>query len=596
MSLDPREPADSKVHELFVQFVGARERGESPALVEYERRLESEPQRLELRKLVGALDELDLRLPAAIAPDQLIADRYRIRRQLGEGGMGRVWVAQDEKNERTVALKLVEVVGSQLETSALLRRERRALVRLRHPHIVTFHDADRWRDCCYLVMELVEGISIAEVLAGLKQRREAAGAGWQPEGSTLAEVIGRPLPPGRQDLVSGRSYFEAVAAIVARCASALECAHAANVVHRDLKPGNVLLTGGGNPVLLDFGLAALADATRSPLTSRLFGTPNYIAPEQARAGKMGVDPRTDIYQAGAILYELLTFARPWEDEPRDQIIQAIAEKELPRARSRVPAIPFELECICARALARDPEQRYPGAAELRRDLECYLGRKVLPAAARPQAPLGLRLRYFTRRHALFLAAATTLLLGAGAMLAFAGRGALPTESIDLDLQLGAGSAGVRIGAETRGKRVLYAMLFEHDAEGRLEAVAPLSLYRLGSSTESGASWSPRLELAAGVHEIETSELPRPSSAQQSLRVLSCPTPQEHFERAWRALHAEVRARGSAVPIARTHEILASSGVTPGSGDTRNDPARVDVEALLAPRPSANAFTLRLRLR
>src|SRR5262249_60820208 len=122
------------------------------------------------------------------------------------------------------------------------------------------------------------------------------GAGWRRSSRLLADAIARPLPGGRDDLLAGRSYDQAVAAIVAACASALECAHAASVVHRDLKPGNVLLTGGGNPVLVDFGLAGRPDSSRGSFSGELFGTASYLAPEQARAGRMGTDSRSDIYK------------------------------------------------------------------------------------------------------------------------------------------------------------------------------------------------------------------------------------------------------------------------------------------------------------
>jgi len=174
----------------------------------------------------------------------------------------------------------------------------------------------------------------------------------------------------------------------------------------------VMLTGGGNPVLVDFGLASLRDASRGPLSTVLFGTPAYLAPEQARAGKMGNDLRSDVYQLGVMLYELVTLERPWSEEPDTEVVAAIASKELPRARVVEPRTAFELDCVCARAMARRIDDRYQTATELRTDLERFLGRKVLPEAARTDAPLGLRCRYFLRRRALLLAGAAVAIAAA----------------------------------------------------------------------------------------------------------------------------------------------------------------------------------------
>jgi len=178
----------------------------------------------------------------------------------------------------------------------------------------------------------------------------------------------------------------------------------------------VMLTGGGNPVLVDFGLASLRDASRGPLSTVLFGTPAYLAPEQARAGKMGHDLRSDVYQLGVMLYELVTLERPWSEEPDDEVVAAIARKELPRAGAVEPRTAFELDCVCARAMTRRIDDRYQTATELRVDLERFLGRKVLPEAAQASAPLGLRCCYFLRRRALLLAAAAVAIAFAAVVM------------------------------------------------------------------------------------------------------------------------------------------------------------------------------------
>jgi serine/threonine protein kinase len=415
MSAGDDSQGEALVQQLLADYVTRRELGEAPEPSDYEPRLPSAPLRQRFRELVQALDRVEDGLPTAVEPGTLVGGRYRIVRELGKGGMGCVMLAHDENNERNVALKLLRSAGARARSADLLRRERKALARLHHPHIVTFLDAQHWRGCSYLVMELVDGANMADVLDELRRRRDRDGAGWRQQSGLLAEIIGRAVPGGRQDLLAKRGHDQSVAAIVAACASALECAHAANVVHRDLKPGNILLVGGGNPVLLDFGLAGLADASRGPLSSRLFGTASYLAPEQARSGRMGTDTRSDIYKLGAILYELLTLRGPFDEEPVDRVVAAVRDKQLPRARTIDPAVPFELDCICARATAGSVEDRYQTAGQLRLDLERYLDRRILPDAARAEARWPLRCAYFARRHGIALAlvvlvAVTTMLL------------------------------------------------------------------------------------------------------------------------------------------------------------------------------------------
>ena len=579
----------SKVQVLVRDYIRRVELGEAPDVAEYERQLTTELERRELLDLVKTLGEVDAALPARIEIGTLVSGRYRVEAELGAGGMGRVLLAHDEKNDRAVALKVLHVSGSELESAALLRRERRALVRLHHPNIVTFLDADRWRDSFYLVMERVDGISLGEVIQALRSRADGDGRVDRHGAGLLVEILGRAAQSGRPDLLRGRSYFEAVAAIVAACASALECAHAANVVHRDIKPANVLLTGGGNPVLLDFGLAGLLDATRGPLTSGLVGTPNYIAPEQAKSWRTGADPRTDIYQLGAMLYELLTLERPWQNEPRELVIAAIRERQVPRARERRPEIPFELDSICARAMERDPAERYQTAMALSRDLEGYLSRKALPEAARASAPFGLRLQYLLRRHALPMAAVATLMLGAGATLWLRG-GEVRPELLDLLLP----ADGVVI-AEASGRQVLYALVVSTDADGK-SRVTPAYLRRSGAGDSKRTVPRFGLELDRGTHALEIVAPAAKTSGRRVLKILNWEAPSSLCEDSWSALQEEVEASGRDLPVAAARKILESLGVARGAQSGSNRPTPLAIDELLAGTTSDARSSVAGRLR
>lgn len=267
------------------------------------------------------------------APESL--DGYTLIRELGRGGMGVVYEAHDPRLDRRLALKLV--LDREADAEALLRfqRESELLARISHPNVLRIHQVGTSQAGPYFVSELVEG----EPLEELSRRSGALD----------------PLEAARllRDLASG------VAAL-----------HAAGVVHRDLKPGNVVLRPDGSPVLIDFGLARDPRAQRLTVTGALLGTPHYMSPEQA-LGVGQVGPPSDVYALGSILYALLSGGPPHQGSPTLQVLDAIVKGEVtwpPDTRDRVPAALIEL---CARAHSKAPEAR-PSAAELSQELEAFL--------------------------------------------------------------------------------------------------------------------------------------------------------------------------------------------------------------------------------
>jgi eukaryotic-like serine/threonine-protein kinase len=280
---------------------------------------------------------------------QTTLGHYRVIEPIGSGGMGAVYLARDERLERDVAIKVLSGVGPiDDEARRRFRKEALALSKLNHPHVATIHDFDTFDDQDVLVMEHIPGRDLADVVRD----------GPLPE----AEIV----RIGQQLL------------------SALEAAHARHIIHRDLKPGNVRLTTDGRVKVLDFGLAqALAvggDATTASLSAPGFaGTLPYMAPEQVRGD--AVDARTDIYGAGAVLYEMATGTRVHPGLTGPRLLGAILE-ELPLpARGLNPRISPALEAILCKALDRDPRLRYQSAREMSVDLE------RLAAPAKPPAPV-----------------------------------------------------------------------------------------------------------------------------------------------------------------------------------------------------------------
>jgi tetratricopeptide (TPR) repeat protein len=290
---------------------------------------------------------------------------YRITGELGRGGMGVVYRALDPRLQREVALKTISGLADE-ETIERFMLEARATARLKHPGIVSVLGAEIHSGTRVLVLELVEGRSLARAIA-------AAG----------------PLPARE------------AAALVRDVALAVEAAHAVGIIHRDLKPANVLIGPDGRPRLTDFGLARDAQGPRDlTATGETLGTPAYMSPEQALADAATIGPATDVYGLGAVLYEALAGRPPFQGPSGMAILRAVIE-ETPLApsvhrRSRgLAAVHADVETICLKALEKEPARRYPTAAALAADLSRFLEGE--PIAARPSS-LGARAWRRVRRH------------------------------------------------------------------------------------------------------------------------------------------------------------------------------------------------------
>lgn len=263
--------------------------------------------------------------------------RFRIMALLGEGRHAAVYRAFDPTLERQVALKLLREEGSRSPRAhERFLGEARALARLRHPGIVSIHEAGRDGDQLYLVLDLIEGESLADALAG-----------------------------GR---FSPRRSAEAVADL----ADALAYAHDLGIVHRDVKPANIRVDLRGGVHLMDFGIAHRPDSRETPsLPGAIRGTPAYIAPERVEGERGDALPASDQYSLGAVLYELLCGRPPFQGTPSYVLFHA-AKHEPPDPRAIDPRAPRPLVDICRKAMSKRPELRYPHCADLAADLRRWL--------------------------------------------------------------------------------------------------------------------------------------------------------------------------------------------------------------------------------
>ncbi len=277
--------------------------------------------------------------------------RYMLDEELGRGSMGTVFRASDPLIERSVAIKTVDLGkldDGTLQPRLRFLREAKAAGRLSHPGIVTVHDVGELEDVAFIVMELVEGRSVKDVL-------------------DRADAI--PLPVALE--------------IVRQAAEALDFAHRHGVVHRDVKPGNLMLTRQGMVKITDFGIARV-DQTARTRTGILVGSPGYMSPEQLM-GK-AVDGRSDVFSLGAVLYELATGRGPFDAEHREDVLALmnnITNRPHEPASRLNPKVPASLDTIVDRALAKKPADRYESAGKMAAELRALTDWEVRPVAGEP---------------------------------------------------------------------------------------------------------------------------------------------------------------------------------------------------------------------
>jgi serine/threonine protein kinase/formylglycine-generating enzyme required for sulfatase activity len=368
-------PADPHRAKLLADYLEAYVAGDLEAI---ERACEDHPELCEeIRAMAHSMGELSsiVAAPSRSRDGDVAAlpriEGFEMLRRLGRGGMGVVYAARDVLLDREVAIKVLAGVLESSSAQERFRREARTLAQIQHPHIVSILQTGLTADGqLFYAMELIPGESLSVVLNRL--------AGRQPSQLEAAD-----LQPGRgaDETRHRSSYVEAVVRLLAKIAEGLDQAHALDVVHRDVKPANIVLDDLGEPKLVDFGIAWVADEVTLTRQGAVVGTPAYMAPEQIPGAEGEIGPHTDVFALGVTLFELLTLQVPFGGESTSAVFRETLRREPVRPTLLNEMVPRDLETICLKALDKDAGHRYPTAGALAEDLRGLL--EMRPIRARP---------------------------------------------------------------------------------------------------------------------------------------------------------------------------------------------------------------------
>jgi len=361
---------------------------------------------------------------------------FRLIREVGRGGMGVVYEAEQVSLGRRVALKVLPFRGP-MDPGQLKRfhNEARAAASLHHTNIVPVYAVGCEHSVHFYAMQFIEGRSLADVIADLRREREgqpakpqlaptslsaarvdaATGQTIEPPQQTAGASVTRPIA-GLFTLhsIKDAAFFLTVAQLGIQAAEALDHAHEQGIVHRDVKPANLLVDAAGRLWVTDFGLAQVMSDTRMTMTGDLVGTLRYMSPEQALAKRALIDHRSDVYSLGATLYELLTLRPVFDGQDREELLRQIVFAELAAPRRLNRGVPEEPETIVLKATEKGLADRYTSAMEVADDLRRFLDNR--PIHARRPSLIQRVLKWARRHHTAVLSAAVVLMV---ALLALA---------------------------------------------------------------------------------------------------------------------------------------------------------------------------------
>ncbi len=424
-------------------------------------------------------------------------DGFQVIREIGRGGMSVVYLAEELRTGRKVALKLLPLgdAGDERSRERFLR-EMRATAMLEHPNVIRVYTTGEWGGQPYYVMEYIDGASVEQFMsfAAGRQKESQLTEGQRESIENVNEAPTRIVQPEDKEAAegeeeeeeeeagkekdrrklraTGKRYFQTVARIIRDAAYGVDYAHRRGIVHRDIKPSNLLLTRSGEVRVADFGVALHEGEIRLTQPGGMVGTLQYMSPEQLLAKSIRIDARTDVYSLGATLYELLTLRPPFEGRTREQLVTAISFDDPKDPRKRNPQIPRALATVALKAMEKDPKRRYPSARAMAEDLDRFLNGEPIWAAP---PSLWERCVKLVKRHKVISTAV------AAGLLAAAVAGTLVWRSME----------------RRRAARVKEFVHRAEDAERRGRPDLALDCYRSALALDQG-----NILLAAAVDRIE----------------------------------------------------------------------------------------------
>jgi serine/threonine protein kinase/tetratricopeptide (TPR) repeat protein len=454
----------------------------------------------ELRSRMSALRSAGLLTPPSSAEASAFPERlgdFRLLARLGGGGMGVVYLARQESLGREVALKLIRPEHLYFPGAReRFRREVETVARLAHPGIVPIYTVGEEHGIPFFAMERVEGCTLADIVDQVHAQFVST-----LDGADLDRAIAARTGDGEQRspaaMFAGR-WVEACVRVVREAAEALEHVHRRGVLHRDVKPSNVMLTRGGRVMLVDFGLSSAQGVDRLTRSGSQLGSLPYMAPEQVRGDVGGIDARSDVYSLAVTLYELLTLRMPFADEQMSELRRKIAEGRPPSIRELNSAVEWDVETVCLHAMESDPARRYASAADFAHDLTNVLERR--PIVAR-RASAALRARRWVQRHP-----ATTVALVLGGALLVGGPSVYAWQQHRTNLAIAAKNT------EIEAKNVALGAAVDQERELRTES----DLQRIRAERNFGAALEAVQTMLSQVGGEELKDVPEMEETRRAL--------------------------------------------------------------------------------
>lgn len=387
---DPNTQDEELLADLFDALLQEILEGRTPDLDKLH------PERPDLRDRITKTWSLACSVAGRREPSRPVFGGYEILRELGHGGMGTVYLARHQTLQRDVAVKVLpQSLAMSPHAKQRFVDEARALAQLRHEHVVHLHRIVDHADMLAFEMEFIDGPSLQQLLATLRKHQRPHSI------EALAAALELPA-----QALGTRSSVEWLVRLTIKIARALGEVHRHGLVHRDVKPANILLRTDGAPVLADFGLALASDL--DPKTRKFAGTPVYAAPERLRGNDVDAMPVSDVYSLGVTLYEALSLTPPYQGNTTDEVLRGIDGGKATPLRRLAPHISQDLATIVQKAIEPDPRHRFASADELADDLERLLD--LQPIQARPAGPLRRAVKFVRRHQKAVTAAALSALL------------------------------------------------------------------------------------------------------------------------------------------------------------------------------------------